>query len=382
MTKTNRLNSTALAKLSDGWYSDGNGLYFRVLNNERYWVFRKMVNGKRLTESLGKFPDISLKVARKEAIKKQYSCLTKGIKPRITFENFYEEAIRSLNDVRKWKSSRRLPNTLSQFKTYVVPYLGHKAVNEITVDDIHETLKPIWGVKHETAKAILSTLKLLFGYAQQKGYRDSSDNPAVWDGKLSVLLPPTGKIYTKKHRAAPIISEVPGMVANWYSLSDIRLKCAIFGLLTACRAQEFILARWDEIDFEKAVFTVPPERRKDGKKIPFCVPLAHQAIDLLNSIQRNSDLVFKDQADVITSTWLLTHLRKIGYEYTLHGMRSTFSDWCAENGKDPILREKSLCHATDNAVGQAYQRSDLLEQRRPLMQEWADYCFSAVQIGQ
>ena len=378
MATTNRLNATALSKLPDGWHSDGNGLYLRVLNNERYWVFRKMVRGTRLTASLGKFPLVSLKDARKEALKKQYHCLETGIKPRVIFNDFYEEGVSAIQEVRRWKSSRRLPILLNQLRRYAVPVIGNKPLDSITVDDVYEVLNPIWTTKHETAKAILTALKLLFSYAQQRGFRDGTDNPADWKGKLNVLLPPTAKVHTKQHRAAPKIQEIPSMVATWYELSDIYLKCAIFGLLTACRAQEFTKARWDEVNFDTAVFSVPPERRKDGKSVPFCVPLSKQAIELLKSIPRTSDLIFKADADVLNSTWLLSHVRKAGYQYTLHGMRSTFSDWCAENGKDPILREKSLCHATDNAVGQAYQRSDLLEQRRPLMQEWADYCFSGV----
>ena len=382
MATTNRLNSTTLSKLPDGWHSDGNGLYLRVLNNERYWVFRKMIKGRRVTESLGKLSLISLKDARKEALKKQYHCLMNGLKPRVKFNDFYEEGIHTLQEVRQWKSARRTQIAVNQIKKYAAPVIGHKMLDDITVDDVYSVLKPIWADKHETAKAILQTLKLLFDYAKQKGFKESADNPAVWNGQLSVLLPPTNKIHTKQHRAAPKINEVPGMVATWYELADTHLKCAIFGMLTACRAQEFVLAKWSEIDFENAVFSVPPERRKDGKSIPFCVPLSTQAIDLLKSIPKVSDLIFKADAEVMRSSWLLNYLKKTGYQYTLHGMRSTFSDWCAENGKDPILREKSLCHTTDNAVGQAYQRSDLLEQRRPLMQEWSDYCFSGVQLGQ
>lgn len=379
MATTNRLNATALMKLPDGWHSDGNGLYLRVLNNERYWVFRKMINGRRVTESLGKLTLVPLRDARKEALKKQYHYMTTGLKPKITFNDFYEEGICAIQEVRRWKSARRLTIATAQVKRYALPIFGSKLLDDITVDDIYAALQPIWESKHETAKAVLLTLKLLFDYASQRGFRENTANPAVWKGQLSVLLPPTAKVHTKQHRAAPKIDELPSLVATWYELADTHLKCAIFGVLTACRAQEFILAKWSEIDFEHAVFSVPPERRKDGKKVPFCVPLSTQAVSLLQSIPKTSDLIFKADAEKLTSTWLLTYLRKTGYQYTLHGIRSTFSDWCAENGKDPILREKSLCHATDNAVGQAYQRSDLLEQRRPLMQEWADYCFSTVQ---
>lgn len=378
MATTNRLNSITLSKLPEGWHSDGNGLYLRVLNGERYWVFRKTVGGKRITKSIGKLSLIGLKDARKEALRHQFIYSKGATKTRIKFNQLYEDALSSIAAVRQWRSKNHLRDSISQLNKYALPIIGELAVNDITVNDVYNVLKPIWTTKNETARAVLTSLRLIFQYATQTGHRGETINPATWEGKLSVLLPPSGRVHTKKHRAAPKISEVPCFVATWLEIGDIRFKCTVFGLLTACRAQEFILARWDEIDFEKAVFTVPPERRKDGKKEPFRVPLSKQAIELIRSIPVNGDRIFIRKKDKLWANDLVAFLHKAGYPYTIHGMRSTFSDWCAENGKDPILREKSLCHATDNRVGQAYQRSDLLEQRRPLMQEWADYCFSGV----
>ena len=379
MPVTNRLNSTTLAKLPEGWHSDGNGLYLRVLNGERYWIFRKTVNGKRITVSIGKLVLVGLKEARKEALRQQFIYSKGPIKNRIKFNQLYQDALTSIGEVRRWRSSRHLQTAINQVNKHAIPIIGELAVSDISVNDVYNVLKPIWSECHGTALAVLTSLKLIFQYAIQAGYRDEATNPAIWEGKLSILLPPSSRVHTKKHRAAPKISEIPSFVATWMEIDDDRFKCAIFGLLTACRAQEFVKAKWSEIDFEKGIFSVPPERRKDGKKEPFRIPLSKQALALLQSIPKTKDHIFSIRKEVLLPQSLACFLHKAGYPYTIHGMRSTFSDWCAENGKDPILREKSLCHATDNAVGQAYQRSDLLEQRRPLMQEWADYCFSTVQ---
>lgn len=132
-------------------------------------------------------------------------------------------------------------------------------------------------------------------------------------------------------------------------------------------------ARWDEIDFENRVWNCPPERRKDGKRYPHRVPLSDQALYVLGLIKRKSEYIFAGASGphISKETPRVIIQKKLKHG-TMHGFRSTFRDWAAENGFDRVLAEKSLMHATGNEVEQAYQRSDLLEQRRPLLQAWAD----------
>ena len=107
------------------------------------------------------------------------------------------------------------------------------------------------------------------------------------------------------------------------------------------------------------------------------MPLSNQAIDLLNSIERKTEYVFAVK-DTLGSRYSLVHIlkRKTGLPVTMHGFRSTFRDWAAENGVPDVVAEKCLMHATGGAVFQAYQRSDLLDQRREVMQKWADTVFA------
>ena len=152
----------------------------------------------------------------------------------------------------------------------------------------------------------------------------------------------------------------------------------LFTALTASRISESVKAKWSEVDFESAVWSVPPERRKDGKSYPHRVPLSSQAIELLKGIDRTSSpFIFQSRMtnSNLAPDSVRKYLKKISGDpnATSHGMRSTFRDWCADNGQDRVLAEKSLMHSVGNSVEQAYQRSDLLDLRRPLMQEWGDF---------
>ena len=166
---------------------------------------------------------------------------------------------------------------------------------------------------------------------------------------------------------------------------DLTMRLAtVFGIVTASRIQEFVEAKWDEIDFDNCIWVMPVERRKDRKPFPHRVPLPSQIVSLLLELREThrGDYIFcpPDKKGHISKESPIRYLRLAADDeiITMHGCRSTFRDWCAENEIDKVLAEKALSHATGNEVEQAYQRSDLLELRRPVMQQWADFCFSAI----
>ena len=149
----------------------------------------------------------------------------------------------------------------------------------------------------------------------------------------------------------------------------------LFGILTASRAQEFLGMTWDEVDFESATWNLKVERTKTS--VPHRVPLSRQALDILNRLPRISEYVFPSPMHKGTQQMCIDTprqmLRKIsGTAYTMHGFRSTFRDWGEENFIHEALLEKALSHSQKSKTVRAYQRSDLLEQRRPIMQQWAD----------
>ena len=380
MTRINRLNSVALTKLPDGWHSDGNNLYLRVLNGERYWLFRMVKDGKRVTKPLGKLEVLGLREARKIALDLKYKDCEKLFAPKqLLFKDFYTTGLTRLSEVKKWKSQSRYSTYVTIIKKYALPTIGNIQVADVTTEDVYNTLKPIWVSKAPTADNLLNVLRSIFAIAIQSGIRTKA-NPAVWKGQLELLLPTLSKVHKPKHHRSLSVSDIPSFAGMLYELGETEAKCWLMGLLTAGRASEYLKAKWSEVDFKNAVLNVPPERRKDCKEEPFRIPLSTQAMAIINSIPRINEYIFtrKNGRPYNTTDTLLLYIRRAGVDTTLHGMRSSFSVWCAENGKDRYLREACLCHSLDNAVAQAYQRSDLLEQRRPLMQEWADFCFSKI----
>ena len=152
----------------------------------------------------------------------------------------------------------------------------------------------------------------------------------------------------------------------------------MFGVLTAARANEFCLAKWEEIDFDAGVWICP--RRKDGRPEPHRVPLSPQVLEWLKTFPRVNEYLFfgSRMSGHISLESPIKMLHQLKIDVTIHGMRSTFRDWAAEHGYDRVLAEKALQHQTGNEVEQAYQRSDLLEQRRPMMAAWAEFCFSEI----
>ena len=146
---------------------------------------------------------------------------------------------------------------------------------------------------------------------------------------------------------------------------------------TPRRVKELVTGKWSEFKFEKRIWHCPAVRMKGNATEDHRVPLSDQCIELLNRIPRKTEFVFQSpnaeepkHISKETPRIVLCHL--LHRNVTMHGCRSLFTDWCAEKGVNPELSEKALAHETGNKVRQAYKRSDLLEQRRAVMQAYAD----------
>jgi integrase len=158
----------------------------------------------------------------------------------------------------------------------------------------------------------------------------------------------------------------------------VAARAVEFGILTAARSGEIRGARWDEIDLDAAILTVPAERMKAGRE--HRVPLSTSALALLKAQPDVDDYVFPGQRQgaMLSDMSLTAVLRRIGRDdITAHGFQSTFRDWCAESVGNSFPREvceQSLAHSLPNKVEAAYRRGDLIEKRKVLMQVWSDYC--------
>lgn len=378
MEKTN-FKERSIYSLSDGTYRVEKYVYLRVRGNCRTYFFR-------YTDENGKQKDFALGSAKKNTlseIKHKVSFLINSqaflIKPnyqpvkKVKFEKFALDTLSVLVKVKRWKndSQRRFwQNCLSK---YVFPKIGEKLVSDITRSDLLEILEPIWETKTATASKLRGFLQVIFAYAIAEDIYKGG-NPAVWQGNLEMKLPPVAKVKREKHFKAMHYKELKNSIG--------RLRCSsasgsaiVFGILTATRSCEFSQAKWEEIDLKKKIWNCPASRRKDGNDEPFRVPLSEQCVQLLKSMNRQGAYIFSVNGRFpIGRETPRQHLQKIfGKEVTMHGMRSSFRDWCAENQHDPIVAEKCLMHSTGNHVVRAYQRSDLIDQRRVLLQQWADY---------
>ena len=391
-THTNMAKVTAknIFTLPEGRHSVAPNLNLRVRDGKRTYVLRYCIGGKRKDKHLGSADDLSLTEAKRLADKLR-SELAEGKLPQTardklaeklkeadapTFEKYALDAIEKIASVRVWKNAKHKAQWFATVRAYAFPVLGKKKLSEIKKADVLEVLRPIWSSKTETASRVRGRLENIFSYAVTDGLMEF--NPAIWRGNLDRDLPPPSKIQIVEHHEAMPLEVLQEKISCFYPADTRTRQVILFTILTASRVGESVPARWDEIDWENRIWSVPPERRKDQKPYPHRVPLSDQALELLNSVEQKGEEIVCFSADNLGSRYSLAHLlqQMTNTTATMHGFRSTFRDWAAENGVPDTIAEKCLMHVTGNAVVQAYQRSDLLEQRREVMQAWADAVFA------
>lgn len=269
-------------------------------------------------------------------------------------------------------------------QTYIFPVLGEMLINQIEPSHIAEALKPIWLAKAETASRIKQRMHTVMAWAN--GYCQS--NPVDVVDKL--LPTQSSKKVRTQHQPAMPWKLIPEFICfNILNKTryDVTRSLLLFVILTACRSGEARGMQWSEIDWQNNVWTIPADRMKTN--IIHRVPLCTHAIELLNSIRGLHDtLVFPSprKQTILSDTAMTMFLRKHNAPSdtpnrvaTAHGFRSSFRDWCSEHGYTRDLAERALAHTVANQVEAAYHRTDLLEQRRPMMQAWADFVMSETQ---
>jgi integrase len=278
-------------------------------------------------------------------------------------------------EFRNPKHTAQWETTLARFAS---PILGTLAVSDIEVEHVLQVLQPIWKAKTETAVRLRGRIETIFDWCQARGYR-KGENPARWDGHLKELLPQPSKIRKVKNFRSLPYRELPAFITQLRQQQGVTPQALLFTILTAARSGEIRGARWSEMDLKEQVWTVPPERMKAGRE--HRVPLSQQAIMLLESLSRftETDLVFPSlrKMDKLTDTALLVVLRRMKIDVVPHGFRATFKTWASEETAFPKdVIEAALAHSLENKTEAAYQRGDLLEKRRNLMQSWAAFCHS------
>lgn len=340
------------------------GIYKRTTDAESSSYFcRFKVNGKSIVRGLGSTKEVSLRDA-----KLRYAEIVSTYKdptPKHLMKDLLPQAMDDIEEVRMWKheSSRYGFRTAL---TVNAAALHEKDVAEVTNIDVLEVLKPLWSTAYPKANNLRRSLKAFYAWCIAHGYR-SAPNPAAWQDNLEVFLPKPGKVHKTKHHEAATVDEAKDIVARCVAKPDAPSLCILLCILTASRTTEVLHILHDEV--KDGTWIIPPEVRKDSKSYPHRVPmsaLALWAVDRLRAVPFEGPYGGK-----LTSHSLLERIRRWGYpKITSHGFRSTFRDWCAVNGVPDAVAEKQLMHSWGCTTTQAYYREDLLEARRPVMEQW------------
>ncbi len=379
-----RLSATFVRTVSmPGRYGDGHGGHGLSLLVKRAacgglaksWALAIRPNGRTTSVGLGGYPIVTLAMARERALENART-VAEGRDPRRraqrapTFAQACETviAIHAAN----WKGGKNERQWRASLRDYAMPKLARKRVDAITTADVMAALLPIWSTKRQTARRVRQRIGAVMKWAVAQGHRE--DNPA--GDAISAALP-NNRVPAKHQRALPHAEVGAALARVRESGAYLGTKLAFeFLVLTASRSGEVRQARWEEIDRDGAVWTIPGERMKTGRE--HRVPLPPRALEVLDEAARLFDgdgLVFPSPTGrVLNHSTMTKLLGDLGIDAVPHGFRSSFRDWAAECTDAPReVCELALAHVNSDRVEAAYRRTDLFERRRDLMGTWADY---------
>ena len=375
-----------------GAYVDGEELTLRVSDSgTKSWVLRATIGGKRKNIGLGGYPSVGLAEARRLAEKHRQN-IRDGVDP-VEVKREAREAARLEPVIPTFKaatlevhrlnltrlSTKNSKSWLQRAEKYALPPLGTLPIDKIGRQEVLAVLTPIWTTKPETARRVRHIIKSVFNWAIAHEYLEM--NPAG-EG-ISPALPSQPKV--KDHFKALPYGELAAALACIDSSTAGKVtKLAVrFLALTAARSGEVRGCRWTEIDLPRKLWIIPASRMKSGAE--HRVPLSQAALTVLEEARglqedQPSELVFpspvKGGERPLSDMTLTKVLRttELADRMTIHGIRSSFRDWTSEETVTPwAVAELALAHRVGTSVEQAYHRTDLLEKRRQLMDEWADF---------
>lgn len=411
------LTALAVSRIKTiGWHAVGGvaGLLLQVRATSqpdspvaKSWILRLKIGNERVPLGLGSYPTVSLEQARDYA--RQITLdIKNGIDPRAKRKAIKSATILSQAKSKTFKecaegyllahsadytNDKHRKQWETTLKTYAYPIIGNLVVADITMQDIKkvltqqikdpktkEVIGTLWETKTETASRLQGRIKSVFDYAIVNEFR-TSINPATWSGYLETQLPSPNKLQKVEHQPAIPYEDVGDFMVKLRSKDSISSKALEFLILTAVRSGSVREAEWREIDYENMVWTIPPEHTK--MKQEHRVPLSAQAISLLKQVPKitGNNKVFPSPKGLSLSDNTLSKLMRdmratgdLSIDAVPHGFRSTFRDWAAEQtGYPDEIRKAASGHRVGDSVQQAYQRTDFLEKRRKLMNEWANF---------
>jgi integrase len=423
-TTINRLSDRKVRTAKAGMHPDGGGLYLRVTEGKRdedgsrplnrYWLFRYAHRGTGRDRQLGIGPLDTVTLAAARAVARECrEQLLADLDPveqrqalrtaaavvdatAMTFDQCRDSYIAAHRA--GWRNVKHAKQWTATLATYVTPVFGHLPVAAIDTGLVLKTLEPIWATKCETASRVRGRIEVILDWAKVRSYR-SGENPARWRGRLDKLLPAKSKVRKVEHHPALPYGQVAEFMVVLRQREGTAAKALQFTILTAARSDEVISMRPDEIDPAAKLWTVPSERMK-GKR-EHRVPLTEPALAIVremmpagpDGIGRKYVFCGTKPGRPLSNMAMLELIRRMNAEREVvglakwtdpkqgnrdvvpHGFRSSFRDWAAERTNFPReVAEAALAHIDGDETERAYQRGDLFDKRRQLMDAWAKYC--------
>ena len=361
---------------------DGGGLFLHVTPKGKYWRMKYRWGGKEKLMALGTLADVSLKKARekRQTAREQ---IADGIDPMAARRA--EKAARKSTDTLEtiadeWlaKQTRLSADTIdltrSRLRNWVFPHIGKTPVDQLEPPEVLKVLRRIESAgRHETAHRMRQRIGQVCRYAIATG-RASRDPTADLKGALSPSPTRNRAAITDPTEAAKLMQAIARYEGQPSTSAALQLIA-----LTFVRPGELRLSDWSEFDLDGATWRVPAGRMK--MKREHIVPLSAQAVTVLRDlhpITGHRPYVFEGarRGRPISDNTMNVALRTMGYtndQMTAHGFRAMASTLLHEMGWPPEVIELQLAHAQRSQVAAAYNRSARLEERRRMMQAWADY---------
>ena len=389
LTNTEELRAKAVDK--DMTLHDGEGLFLVIkTSGKKLWRFRyqRPATKQRTMMGLGAFPALSLADARR--MRADYlSLLANGIDPQTHAEQASEQQQIELDSIfstvaANWFALKQASVTPDYAKDIwrsiekdIFPAIGDIPVQEIKARKLVEALEPIKARGAlETVRRLVQRINEIMIYAVNTGLIDA--NPASGIG-MAFEKP------KKQHMPSLRPEELPNLI---HSLANSNLsvstRCLIeWQLLTLVRPSEASGARWEEIDFDMKLWTIPAERMKSKREhvVPIS-PQSSQLLEIMKPISGHRKHIFpsrNDPKNPMNSQTANAALKRIGYggKLVAHGLRSIASTALNEADFNSDIIESALAHCDRNEVRRAYNRSTYLEQRIKMMAWWGDFVSSA-----
>jgi integrase len=388
-----------VALTAPGRHRFGPGLYLQVSGPDaKSWIYRFTVRRKERFMGLGSARDVTLAQARKRVEELRVNHVSKKIDPiaerkvaaeaervasakAVPFRERADQYITAHEG--EWRNDKHRHQWRATLQTYAFPVIGDLPTSAIAAAHIVAVLRPIWVEKAETARRVRRRIEAVLDYAadpDDPAYR----NPAASTAQLKKALPRLSKARRPSRRPSLPYDEAPAFVAALRAREKMGVTAAAlalkFTILTAARTNEVLGARWDEINNRSTVWTVAAERMKSQRE--HRVPLCPQALRVLERARalHNGDLVFPSRPfdRPLSSASMMALLKRMGRaDLTVHGFRATFRTWAAERTMFPReVAEAALAHVVGDDTERAYQRGDLFEKRRKLMEEWGQFLTS------